>query len=85
LPGDRPGAVGTCGQPWPCEPARLALLAEYRDDRPALAIYLAILQAEAAEQLAELDAGAAPANLTARFLGWIGPRRCVGRTAPAIR
>lgn len=63
-----------CGQPWPCGTARLSLLAEYQGNRVALGVYLASLMAEAQNQLAELDGGTAPADLTARFLGWIRPR-----------
>ncbi|MER7456679.1 hypothetical protein [Micromonospora sp. NPDC126480] len=49
-------------------------MAEYRNDRVALTVYLATLQVEAAEQLAELDGGVPPADLAARFLGWATPR-----------
>ncbi|PTA43725.1 flavin reductase [Micromonospora sp. RP3T] len=56
----------TCDQSWPCDAARRTLLAEYGDDRLALAVYLAALQAEAAGQLVGED----PLTLRARFLGW---------------
>ena len=57
-----------CGALWPCQPARLALLAEYRDDRVGLLVYLATMMAEAGDQLARLDGR--PADLHERFLGW---------------
>ncbi|NJP30513.1 flavin reductase [Micromonospora thermarum] len=63
-----------CGIAWPCSPAKLRLLAEYRNDRATLLVYLATLQAEAAEQLAELDSGTSPADLTERFTGWARAR-----------
>ncbi|GAB3950769.1 hypothetical protein GCM10027614_51700 [Micromonospora vulcania] len=48
----------------------MRLLAEYRHDRLAMTVYLATLQAEAGEQLTEVD----PAVLTERFLSWARPR-----------
>ncbi|SBT52075.1 flavin reductase [Micromonospora narathiwatensis] len=63
-----------CGIAWPCSPAKLRLLGEYRNDRAALTIYLAVLQAEAAEQFAELKSDVSPARLRDRFLGWASPR-----------
>ncbi|MFG2054461.1 flavin reductase [Micromonospora sp. NPDC048930] len=63
-----------CGIAWPCSPAKLRLLGEYRENRPGLLIYLATLQAEAAAQLAELDADVPPPVLHDRFLAWASPR-----------
>lgn len=63
-----------CGIAWPCSPAKLRLLGEYRNDRTALLVYLATLQAEAAEQLAELNSGTPPERLTERFTGWARAR-----------
>ncbi|SCL24306.1 hypothetical protein GA0070624_2896 [Micromonospora rhizosphaerae] len=63
-----------CGAEWPCQPARLALLVEYRDDRPALLVYLGTLMHEAGEQLAQLNGHARPADLPDRFLSWALPR-----------
>ncbi|MBM0236635.1 flavin reductase [Micromonospora sp. ATA32] len=63
-----------CGIAWPCSAAKLRLLGEYRHDRVALTIYLATLQAEAADQLAELDHGTTPAALTDRFVSWARAR-----------
>ncbi|MET7969991.1 flavin reductase [Micromonospora sp. NPDC005305] len=59
-----------CGAEWPCQPARLALLVEYRNDRTALLIYLSTLMAEAGAQLSQLNGHARPENLTERFLTW---------------
>ncbi|MEH0938220.1 flavin reductase [Micromonospora psammae] len=59
-----------CGIAWPCSPAKLRLLAEYRHDRVALTVYLATLQAEAADQLAGSGHGTSPAGLTDRFVSW---------------
>ncbi|MBQ0893442.1 flavin reductase [Micromonospora sp. U56] len=63
-----------CGEPWPCADARASLLWEYQGNRAALGVYLASLMTEAADQLAELDSGTPPADLTDRFLGWVRPR-----------
>ncbi|MDG9677033.1 flavin reductase [Micromonospora sp. DH14] len=41
-----------CGAAWPCSPARLALLGEYREDRISLLVYLATVHHEAAGDLA---------------------------------
>ncbi|PWR07376.1 flavin reductase [Micromonospora acroterricola] len=65
---------GTCGIAWPCSPAKLRLLAEYRLDRPALLIHLARLQTEAADNLAALNPNAPPVDLTERFTGWASAR-----------
>ncbi|MEO3775741.1 flavin reductase [Micromonospora sp. B11E3] len=59
-----------CGIAWPCSSAKLRLLAEYREDRAALMIYLTTLHTEAVEQLAELDS----VNLAERFTGWARAR-----------
>lgn len=63
-----------CGIAWPCSPAKLRLLAEYRERRTDLLVYLATLQAEAAEQLAEPDHDTPPADLADRFAGWARAR-----------
>ncbi|MFG1652962.1 flavin reductase [Micromonospora sp. NPDC049275] len=59
-----------CGIAWPCSAAKLRLLGEYRQDRLALTVYLATLQAEAGEHLRDVD----PARLTERFLSWARAR-----------
>ncbi|WP_444948546.1 flavin reductase [Micromonospora ureilytica] len=57
-----------CGAAWPCSPARLALLGEYREDRIGLLIYLATLLYEAAGDLTGHD------RLTDRFITWARAR-----------
>lgn len=57
-----------CGAHWPCQPARLALLVEYRQNRTALLVYLGALLAEAGDQLDH------PVGLHRRFLGWARER-----------
>ncbi|MEU4470673.1 hypothetical protein [Micromonospora sp. NPDC023888] len=49
---------------------RMCGFGEYRHDRLALTVYLATLQAEAGEQLPEVD----PARLSDRFLSWTRAR-----------
>ncbi|MEU5946472.1 flavin reductase [Micromonospora sp. NPDC047465] len=63
-----------CGIAWPCSAAKLRLLGEYRHDRVALTVYLATLQADAAEQLAGLDHDVNPAELADRFVSWARAR-----------
>ncbi|WP_240639126.1 flavin reductase [Micromonospora ureilytica] len=57
-----------CGAAWPCSPARLALLGEYREDRIGLLVYLATLLYEATGDLAGHD------RLTDRFITWARAR-----------
>ncbi|MEU3453672.1 flavin reductase [Micromonospora sp. NPDC006766] len=63
-----------CGAEWPCQPARLALLVEYRDERTALLVYLGTLMQEAGDQLAQIDGHVRPPGLTDRFLTWARAR-----------
>lgn len=60
----------TCGAPWPCSPARLALLRIYRNNRVGLLVYLATHLTRALQDLPDLD----PALLSARIVYWV-PRR----------
>ncbi|WP_431886748.1 flavin reductase [Micromonospora wenchangensis] len=62
-----------CGAEWPCQPARLALLAEYRNDRTALLIFLGALMAEASGQLHQLHQDRR-LDLTERFMSWASAR-----------
>ncbi|WP_347405098.1 hypothetical protein [Micromonospora sp. WMMD1082] len=55
-------------------PAKLRLLAEYKDNKPALMIYLVTLREEATAQLAALDSGASPAEVNTRFTDWVPVR-----------
>ncbi|MEO3778458.1 flavin reductase [Micromonospora sp. B11E3] len=63
-----------CGAEWPCQPARLSLLSEYRGNRTALLVYLGTLMAEARDQFAQLHDQAVPPDLTDRFLTWARAR-----------
>ncbi|MFI7073239.1 flavin reductase [Micromonospora sediminicola] len=63
-----------CGAAWPCSPARLALLGEYRGDRAALLIYLGTLLYEATADLAGGRDGSAPQGLADRFVAWARAR-----------
>ncbi|MEU1683711.1 flavin reductase [Micromonospora sp. NPDC005707] len=63
----------SCGAQWPCQPARLSLLVEYRGDRTALLVYLGTLMAEATEQLTRLNPDRVP-DLHHRFLAWARAR-----------
>ncbi|MFI5845268.1 hypothetical protein ACIA8K_36750 [Catenuloplanes sp. NPDC051500] len=56
-----------CGGEWPCDQARLDLLAEYDGARVSLAIYLGACLVEATRELFTVPAG----WLYARFLGWM--------------
>ncbi|GAA3742543.1 hypothetical protein GCM10022225_27600 [Plantactinospora mayteni] len=58
-----------CGAPWPCQPARLVLLAMYQDDRHRLAVFLAGRLLAAIEDQPNRQ----PIDLAARFLGWLPP------------
>ncbi|MFG2060054.1 flavin reductase [Micromonospora sp. NPDC048871] len=58
-----------CGAEWPCQPARLALLMEYRKDRLGLLLYLGGLMVQARDQLSQLNPEHTP-DLYDRFLGW---------------
>lgn len=66
-----------CTDPWPCEPARLLLLMEYRRDMIALSIYMGGLLHDAVGDLIRLHPGTPPnsAELFDRFLDWTNPRR----------
>ncbi|WCN81474.1 flavin reductase [Micromonospora sp. LH3U1] len=64
----------TCGIAWPCSAAKLRLLGEYRAHRDELFEHLKALQAEATEQLTELNSGTPPGSLTERFTGWVQAR-----------
>ncbi|MEU4333766.1 flavin reductase [Micromonospora lupini] len=60
-----------CGAAWPCSPARLALLGEYRENRTGLLIYLATLLQEADGDLANQ---LGHDLLNDRFLTWARAR-----------
>ena len=73
-----------CGAPWPCQPARLALLVEYRGERTGLLVYLGALMVEAGDQLGQLNGHSRPADLHERFLGW-ARARSAGRPNDRLR
>ncbi|MEV4845870.1 hypothetical protein AB0K20_21985 [Micromonospora matsumotoense] len=58
--------------PWPCGPAKLALLSEYAHHRAELLALLAAMKDEAEQHLTSLDGGR-PTDLTRRFLAWPPP------------
>ncbi|QOC90119.1 flavin reductase [Micromonospora craniellae] len=60
---------------WPCSPAKLRLLAEYRTRRVELVAYLKALREEAADQLADPDSDARRTDLAARFTDWAAVHR----------
>jgi hypothetical protein len=62
-----------CGAEWPCQPARLSLLSEYRGNRASLLIYLSGLMEEAQAQLAQLNSHHVP-DLRDRFITWARTR-----------
>ncbi|MEW2443288.1 flavin reductase [Micromonospora marina] len=59
---------------WPCSPAKLTLLARYRERKAELKDFLVRQRETAAEDLAELDSGQRPADLDDRFTAWAEPR-----------
>ncbi|WBB91588.1 flavin reductase [Verrucosispora sp. WMMC514] len=63
-----------CGIAWPCSPAKLRLLAEYRENLPGLMVYLVTLREEAAEQFAAACGGEPPTDLHRRFTDWVPAR-----------
>ncbi|WP_433344782.1 flavin reductase [Micromonospora sp. CA-111912] len=71
VPGRPAWRCRACGIAWPCSPAKLRLLGEYREDRAGLLSHLATLQTEAARELAEV---VPPGRLAERFTGWARAR-----------
>ncbi|GAA3753846.1 hypothetical protein GCM10022225_43250 [Plantactinospora mayteni] len=61
----------TCSDPWPCAPARLALLIGFQGDRVGLMMYLAAHLARALEALPDTH----PALVTGQILYWVPRRR----------
>lgn len=57
---------GTCGQPWPCPPARVELGERYAGDRVGLAVYVGMQLDHAAREMATADAS----DLYERFVSW---------------
>jgi hypothetical protein len=61
----------TCQDPWPCAPARLALLVGFRGDRVGLMMYLASHLARAMQALPDTH----PALIAGQLLYWVPRRR----------
>ncbi|MEO3742449.1 hypothetical protein [Plantactinospora sp. B5E13] len=66
-----------CETEWPCLTARSLLPIEYHADPLALRVYLGLVLYEATEDLYRLhpNPGPDPAELHARFLGWVDSRQ----------
>ncbi|MFY1674170.1 flavin reductase [Plantactinospora sp. WMMB334] len=60
-----------CGDPWPCGPARLALLVGFKGDRVGLMMYLAVHLQRALEALPHQH----PALIVGQILYWVPRRR----------
>ncbi|WP_243706222.1 hypothetical protein [Micromonospora sp. KC721] len=73
-----------CAADWPCQPARLLLLMEYRRDRVALSVYLAGILFDATADLTRLNPQPepSPAELFERFVAWTA-RHDTGRREAA--
>ena len=65
-----------CAGPWPCQPARLLLLMEYRRDRVGLSVHMATCLFDATADLMTLNPnpGPSPEELFERFVGWTARR-----------
>lgn len=64
----------TCGDPWPCTPAKDRLRAEYEGASVALIAYMSNHHLAAAEELPD----ATDDELYPRFLGWARATRLMG-------
>ncbi len=58
---------GSCLKPWPCDPAREALVIEYRQMPTALGLYLQAQKDQAREELL----GYNTEELDERFVDWV--------------
>lgn len=71
---ERPGWLCIeCGDPWPCQRARAAIVAEYGPGRPVAALtYLASCMYDAIEDSRHSGGvpGLVPDGIWDRFLGW---------------
>ncbi|MBF9132337.1 hypothetical protein I0C86_25810 [Plantactinospora sp. S1510] len=61
----------TCDDPWPCAPARLALLIGFKGDRVGLSMYLAAHLARALQAQPDTH----PALIAGQLLYWLPRRR----------
>jgi hypothetical protein len=62
-----------CHQPWPCDRAKIDLLAEYRQSPSSLTVYMHGHLAAAIDDLAATTDGPARPDLWTRFVGWTRP------------
>ncbi|GAA3736097.1 hypothetical protein GCM10022225_18530 [Plantactinospora mayteni] len=62
----------SCGAPWPCGPARLSLIDEFRNEPSGLSVHLAGALFEAIKDLYNLNFPPGPdmVALFMRFVGW---------------
>ena len=85
-PPRRPGFdCASCGQPWPCAPAKVLLCEEYVGNRPALFVYLAGYLSDAIND-SYSGFGPQPAKLYDRMIGWarVAPRPCQPPTTSGV-
>ncbi|MFC4089390.1 hypothetical protein [Micromonospora sp. GCM10011541] len=70
-------ACKVCGDPWPCEPAKLLMLMEYRKHMIALAMYMGTHLHDAVADFMRLHPDTPPdsTELFDRFLAWTNPRQ----------
>ncbi|MDG4786213.1 hypothetical protein O7626_09785 [Micromonospora sp. WMMD1102] len=61
----------TCSAPWPCAPARLALLVDFEGDRVGLLVYLAGHLTRALQAMPDTH----PALIAGQILHWLPRRR----------
>ncbi|MGI5152513.1 flavin reductase [Plantactinospora sp. CA-294935] len=61
----------TCCDPWPCAPARLALLVGFKGDRVGLMMYLGVHLTRALQSMPDTH----PALIAGQLLNWVPRRR----------
>ena len=67
----RPGFdCGSCGQPWPCAPAKVRLAEEYVKDKLSLRLYLNLMCFEAISEAIKDHDWKKVDDLYERFVGW---------------
>jgi hypothetical protein len=79
LPDQPAWTCGTCGQDWPCDPARERAKLEHRDDPVGLSVYFGALLGIAA---AEIPSRVTPGELFDRFIAWTRPQPLDVRDSP---
>ena len=72
-----PGRPGwdclTCGEPWPCAPAKVHLSEEYRGAHSSLMVYLHLQLKEVVDAAAKAHDWGKVDDLYDRFVGWTRP------------